>query len=224
MRVLVVEDEAKMANLLKSGLGEEGHSVLVAHTAPDGLELAATCDCDVAVLDVMLPGFDGFELVRRMRKAGMRTPVLLLTARDATSDVVKGLSAGADDYLKKPFSFDELLARLLALSRRGPVPQSVQLRVEDLELDTSTHQVFRKHRPISLTKKEYTLLEFLMRNAGRVLSRDGLIEAVWGYDGTVENNTLEAFIKLLRKKIDEGHSKKLIHTVRGFGYRIGPQN
>ncbi|HEV3038974.1 MAG TPA: response regulator transcription factor [Candidatus Angelobacter sp.] len=221
MRVLVVEDELKMANLLKSGLGEEGHSVLVAHTAPDGLELAGACDCDVAVLDVMLPGFDGFELVRRMRKAGFRTPVLMLTARDATSDVVKGLSAGADDYLKKPFSFDELLARLLALSRRGPVTQGVRLRVEDLELDTSTHQVFRRHKPVNLTKKEYTLLEFLMRNRGRVLSRNAMIEAVWGYDGTVENNTLEAFIKLLRKKIDEGHPKKLIHTVRGFGYRLG---
>jgi len=221
MRVLVVEDELKMANLLKSGLGEEGHSVLVAHAAPEGLELAAAYDCDVAVLDVMLPGFDGFELVRRMRKAGLRTPVLMLTARDATSDVVKGLSAGADDYLKKPFSFDELLARLLALSRRGPVTQSVLLRVEDLQLDTSSHQAFRKHKPIALTKKEYTLLEFLMRNRGRVLSRDALIEAAWGYDGTVENNTLEAFIKLLRKKIDEGYSKKLIHTVRGFGYRIG---
>ena len=221
MRVLVVEDELKMANLLKSGLAEEGHSVLVANTAPDGLELAASYDCDVAVLDVMLPGFDGFELVRRMRKGGLRTPVLMLTARDATSDVVKGLSAGADDYLKKPFSFDELLARLLALSRRGPVTQSVLLRVEDLQLDTSTHQVDRNRKPVALTKKEYSLLEFLMRNAGRVLSCDTIIEAVWGYDGTVENNTLEAFIKLLRKKIDEGHAKKLIHTVRGFGYRIG---
>ncbi len=221
MRVLVVEDELKMANLLKSGLAEEGHSVLVANTAPDGLELAASYDCDVAVLDVMLPGFDGFELVRRMRKGGLRTPVLMLTARDATADVVKGLSAGADDYLKKPFSFDELLARLLALSRRGPVTQSVLLQVEDLQLDTSTHQVDRSRKPVALTKKEYSLLEFLMRNAGRVLSRDTIIEAVWGYDGTVENNTLEAFIKLLRKKIDEGHAKKLIHTVRGFGYRIG---
>lgn len=221
MRVLVVEDELKMANLLKAGLAEEGHSVLVANTAPDGLQLAAAYDCDVAVLDVMLPGFDGFELVRRMRKGGLRTPVLMLTARDATADVVKGLSAGADDYLKKPFSFDELLARLLALSRRGPVTQSVLLRVEDLQLDTSTHQVDRNHKPVALTKKEYSLLEFLMRNAGRVLSRDTIIEAVWGYDGTVENNTLEAFIKLLRKKIDEGHAKKLIHTVRGFGYRIG---
>lgn len=221
MRVLVVEDEQKMADLLKSGLAEEGHSVLVAHTAPDGLELAAACDCDVAVLDVMLPGFDGFELMRRMRKAGLRTPVLMLTARDTTMDVVKGLSAGADDYLKKPFSFEELLARLLALSRRGPVTQSVLLKVEDLQLDTSTHQISRNRKPIALTKKEYSLLEFLMRNSGRVLSRDSIIEAVWGYDGTVESNTLEAFIKLLRKKVDEGHSKKLIHTVRGFGYKIG---
>jgi len=221
VRVLVIEDEKKMADLLQSGLTEEGHSVLVAHTAPDGLDLVTTCACDVIVLDVMLPGFDGFEFVRRMRKAGLRTPVLMLTARDSTADVVNGLSSGADDYLKKPFSFEELLARLLALSRRGPVVQPVQLRVGDLELDTSTHHVSRSHKPITLTKKEYSLLEFLMRNPGRVLSRDAMIQAVWGYDGNTGNNTLEAFIKLLRKKIDDGHSKKLIHTVRGFGYRIG---
>jgi DNA-binding response OmpR family regulator len=221
LRILVVEDERKMAALLKSGLEEEGHFVLVAHTAPDGLELAKTSAFDVLVLDVMLPGFDGFELVRRARRAALQTPVLMLTARDSPADVVTGLTLGADDYLKKPFSFEELLARLLSLSRRGPAFQPVLMSVRNLSLDTSTHKVYRNHKPITLTKKEYSLLEFLMRHPGRVLSRDSLIAAVWGYEGTIENNTLEAFIKLLRKKIDDGHSTKLIHTVRGFGYRIG---
>jgi DNA-binding response OmpR family regulator len=221
LRILVIEDEKKMADLLESGLSEEGHSVLVANTAADGLALALEESFDVMVLDLMLPGFDGFEVTRRLRKAGQNTPVLMLTARNSVGDIVQGLSSGADDYLKKPFSFEELLARLLALSRRGPVVQQVELRVDDLSLDTSTHQVTRNREQIALTKKEYMLLEFLMRNTGHVLSRDTIIQAVWGYDGTTENNTLEAFVKLLRKKIDDGHSHKLIQTVRGFGYRIG---
>jgi DNA-binding response OmpR family regulator len=221
LRILVIEDEKKMADLLESGLSEEGHSVLVADTAAYGLALALEESFDVVVLDLMLPGFDGFEVTRRLRKAGQTTPVLMLTARNSVGDVVQGLSSGADDYLKKPFSFEELLARLLALSRRGPVVQQVELRVDDLSLDTSTHQVTRNRASITLTKKEYMLLEFLMKNAGHVLTRDTIIQAVWGYDGTTENNTLEAFIKLLRKKIDDGHLRKLIQTVRGFGYRIG---
>jgi DNA-binding response OmpR family regulator len=221
LRILVIEDEKKMADLLESGLSEEGHSVLVANTAADGLALALEESFDVMVLDLMLPGFDGFEVTRRLRKAGQNTPVLMLTARNSVGDIVQGLSSGADDYLKKPFSFEELLARLLALSRRGPAVQQVELRVDDLSLDTSTHQVTRNREQIALTKKEYMLLEFLMRNTGHVLSRDTIIQAVWGYDGTTENNTLEAFVKLLRKKIDDGHSNKLIQTVRGFGYRIG---
>ena len=221
MRILVIEDEKKMAELLESGLSEEGHSVLVADTAAYGLSLALDESFDVVVLDLMLPGFDGFELARRLRKAGQGTPVLMLTARSSVDDIVKGLASGADDYLKKPFSFEELLARLLALSRRTPVVQQVELQVDDLSLDTSTHQVTRNRESIVLTKKEYMLLEFLMRHTGQVLSRDTIIQAVWGYDGTTEHNTLEAFIKLLRKKIDDGHTKKLIQTVRGFGYRIG---
>lgn len=220
MRILIIEDEKKMAELLESGLREEGHSVLVADSAPFGLGLALAESFDVVVLDLMLPGFDGFEVTRRLRKAGQSTPVLMLTARNSIDDIVKGLSSGADDYLKKPFSFEELLARILALSRRMPVLQQVELRVDDLSLDTATHQVIRNQEPIALTKKEFMLLEFLMRNAGQVLGRDTIIQAVWGYDGTTEHNTLEAFIKLLRKKIDDGHQKKLIQTVRGFGYRI----
>lgn len=221
MRILIVEDEERMAALLESGLREEGHSVLVANTAADGLSLAKSESFDVVVLDLMLPGFDGFELTRRMRTAGLKTPVLMLTARNGVGDIVEGLSSGADDYLKKPFSFAELIARLLALVRRGPLLQQVRLQVDDLSLNTSTHEVARNNKPIVLTKKEYSLLELLMRNSGHVLSRDTIIQSVWGFDGTTENNTLEAFIKLLRKKVDDGHSTKLIQTVRGFGYRIG---
>ncbi len=221
MRILIVEDEERMAALLESGLREEGHSVLVANTAADGLSLAKSESFDVVVLDLMLPGFDGFELTRRMRAAGLKTPVLMLTARNGVGDIVQGLSSGADDYLKKPFSFAELIARLLALVRRGPLLQQVRLQVDDLSLNTSTHEVARNNKPIVLTKKEYSLLELLMRNSGHVLSRDTIIQSVWGFDGTTENNTLEAFIKLLRKKVDDGHSTKLIQTVRGFGYRIG---
>jgi DNA-binding response OmpR family regulator len=220
LRILIVEDEKKMADLLKSGLTEEGHSVLVANTAPLGLALALEESFDVLVLDLMLPGFDGFEVTRRLRKAGQNTPVLMLTARNSVDDIVKGLSSGADDYLKKPFSFEELLARLLALSRRTPMVQQIELRIDDLSLDTAPHQVTRNQELIALTKKEFMLLEFLMRHAGQVLARDTIIQAVWGYDATTEHNTLEAFIKLLRKKIDDGHSKKLIQTVRGFGYRM----
>jgi DNA-binding response OmpR family regulator len=220
LRILIVEDEKKMADLLKSGLTEEGHSVLVANTAPLGLALALEESFDVLVLDLMLPGFDGFEVTRRLRKAGQNTPVLMLTARNSVDDIVKGLSSGADDYLKKPFSFEELLARILALSRRTPMVQQIELRIDDLSLDTATHQVTRNQELIALTKKEFMLLEFLMRHAGQVLARDTIIQAVWGYDATTEHNTLEAFIKLLRKKIDDGHSKKLIQTVRGFGYRM----
>jgi DNA-binding response OmpR family regulator len=221
VRILVVEDDERMATLLKTGLHEEGHSVLVANTAAEGLSFAIAESFDVVVLDLMLPGFDGFEVARRMRSAGLKTPVLMLTARNSVGDIVEGLSSGADDYLKKPFSFVELLARLLAVVRRGPLVQQVQLQVEDLSLNTSTHEVVRDSKPISLTRKEYSLLELLMRNSGRVLSRDTIIQSVWGFDGTTENNTLEAFIKLLRKKVDDGHSRKLIQTVRGFGYRIG---
>ncbi len=221
MNILVVEDERKVADLLRAGLEDEGHSVGVAYTAPEGLALAKTSAWDTILLDVMLPGFDGFELVRQMRKAGLRAPVLMLTARDSTTDVVTGLKAGADDYLKKPFSFEERLARLLALARRGPAVHLVELTVEDLRLNTGTHEVFRADKPIQLTKKEYQLLEFLMRAKGRVVSRTSIIEGVWGHSSEASDNTVEAIIKLLRKKIDEGHAKKLIQTVRGFGYRLG---
>jgi DNA-binding response OmpR family regulator len=220
LNILVVEDERKVAALLRTGLEDEGHSVGVAYTGPEGLALAKTAAWDTILLDVMLPGFDGFELVRQMRKAGLRAPVLMLTARDSTTDVVTGLNAGADDYLKKPFSFQELLARLVALGRRGPATHLVELKVGDLRLDTGTHEVFRSDKPIQLSKKEYQLLEFLMRANGRVVSRNSIIQAVWGNSSEASDNTVEAIIKLLRKKIEEDHSRKLIQTVRGFGYRL----
>ena len=220
MRVLIVEDEKKMAELLKKGLEEHSHSVILAHTGYDGLDLAQTLRFDAMVLDLMLPGLDGFEVARRLRKAGDRTPILVLTARDSVPDIVKGLDLGADDYLTKPFSFVEFMARLRAVARRKLVPESVKLKVADLVLDPSTHEVHRGKRRIFLTRKEFLLLEFLLRNAGRVLRREAIINAVWSPYETVENNTLDAFISLLRSKVDSGSKLKLILTVRGFGYRL----
>jgi DNA-binding response OmpR family regulator len=220
MWVLVVEDERRMAELLKKGLEEEGHSVLLAHEGREALEMAQAQDFDAIVLDIMLPGIDGFEVTRRLRAARIQTPILMLTARDAKPDIVSGLNTGADDYLTKPFSFAEFLARLRAVSRRGPVPQAVRMQVADLVLDPATHEVLRGNRRIALTRTEYKLLELLIRRSGAVVSRDAIIDAVWGFGGTVENNTLDAFIKLLRAKIDNGHRRKLLHTVRGFGYSL----
>jgi DNA-binding response OmpR family regulator len=218
MRVLIIEDDRHMAELLRKGLAEEGHSVAVSHGGVDGLALAQSCACDVIILDVMLPGIDGYEIARRLRRANNRTPVLMLTARDASTDVVEGLDAGADDYLTKPFSFDELLARVRAVARRGPVVQSVELRAGDLSLDPATRGVSRGGEAITLTRTEFGLLEFLMRRAGHVVARDVLIDGVWGYDRDIEANTLDAFVRLLRQKVDGGGRSRLIHTVRGVGY------
>jgi DNA-binding response OmpR family regulator len=220
MRVLVVDDEKKLARLLKDGMEEEGCAVTVASTGTEGLALAQTVHFDTIVLDIMLPGMDGFEVARRLRRANNRTPILVLTARDAVPDVVKGLNLGADDYVTKPFSFVELMARVRAVSRRGPVPQLPKFQVADLTLDSSTYEVFRGKKPILLTKKEYQLLELLLRNAGRVVRREMILETIWGTEESVENNTVDVFIKLLRHKVDYGHEVKLIHTVRGFGYRL----
>jgi DNA-binding response OmpR family regulator len=213
-----VEDDAKLAKLLRKGLEEERHSVEVARTGPDGLLLSRTYPFDVIILDVMLPGLNGFDVARRLREANGRTPILMLTARDAVADVITGLDAGADDYLTKPFDFSELLARLRAVSRRGPIEHSPTLFVADLEFDPATHRASRAGRDISLTKTEHLLLDALMRQAGRVLSRGAILEAVWGLGATIENNTLDAFIRLLRAKVDSGHERKLIHTIRGVGY------
>lgn len=223
VRVLIVEDDRSMAELLQKGLEEENHVVSVAHNGVDGLEMTESYQFDVLVLDWMLPRMDGLELARRVRKSGRPTPILMLTARDAVPDIVKGLDAGADDYLTKPFSFAEFLARLRALARRPAAAQNNRLEVADLALDLRTHQVFRGKQEIHLTQTEYRLLEFLMRRSGGVASRRAIIEAVWGLDAEVEENTLDAFVRLLRTKIDYGQKQKLIHTMRGFGYCVRPE-
>lgn len=218
MRVLVVEDEPSMAELLRQGLEEQNHVVTLARDGYEGLS-AAEMDCfDAIVLDVMMPGVDGIEVARRLRKGGVETPILMLTARDAVQDIVKGLDAGADDYLTKPFSLKVLLARLRAVARRSARPPIATLRVDDLELETASRTVSRRGRRIVLTATEFRMLEFLMRRPGHAASRSSIIEAVWGFDGDVEPNTVDAFIKLLRDKITVPGQPKLIHTVRGYGY------
>ncbi len=218
MKVLVVEDEPRMAGLLRRGLEEEGCSVLLAHDGREGLELAQTCDLDALILDVMLPKMDGFEVARRLRRSGNPVPILMLTARDSVPDVVAGLDLGADDFLTKPFSFEILLARLRAVARRGQGTASANLRVADLVVNPSSREVIRAGARIQLTKTEYNLLEFLIRRTGKVVARETLIEAVWGLGCDIESNTLDAFIRLLRTKIDGKGRRKLIHTVRGVGY------
>jgi DNA-binding response OmpR family regulator len=220
MRILIVEDEKDMAQLLKTGLEEENHVVNIAFDGISGLELAQTFNFDVITLDVMLPRLDGFEVARRLRAKGNHTPILLLTARDTVPDVVKGLDLGADDYLTKPFSFAVLLARLRAASRRQYGQPTGVLRVGDLELNPATIQVSRAKHEINLTATEFRLLEFLMRRPGTVVSRNAIVEAVWGFDDEVNDNTVDVFIRLLRRKIDDVHEEKLIRTVRGVGYSL----
>jgi len=218
MRVLIIEDERGMAELLKKGLEEENHRVALAFDGQEGLELAKTYEFDAIVLDLMLPRVDGFEVARRLRHAGNQTPILILTARDAVPDIVKGLDLGADDYLTKPFPFEVLLARLRTVARRGSAPRPTCLRVADLTLDPAARQALRGQREIRLSPTEYRLLELLMRRAGRVVTRTAIVEAVWGLENDIEENTLDAFMRLLRGKVDKGFSPKLIQTVRGIGY------
>lgn len=207
-----------MADLLRQGLEEANHSVTVARDGLEGFHAAAESEFDAVVLDVMMPGMDGIEMTRRLRLAGRQVPILILTARDAAADIVRGLDAGADDYLTKPFALKVLLARLRALVRRGGNPSLPVLRVDDLVLDPAARAVMRSGRVVSLTATEFRLLETLMRRAGRALSRTSIIEAVWGFEEEIEPNTVDAFIRLLREKIEGGSSRKLIHTVRGYGY------
>lgn len=220
MLFLIVEDDEKMASLLERGLKAERHGVVIAHSGREGLETALTGRFDAIVLDIMLPQIDGFEVARRLRERNNQTPILMLTARDAISDKVRGLDRGADDYLTKPFLFAEFLARLRAVSRRGPIPQPPLLRVADLVLNPATRDVVRHNKLISLTKTEFALLELLLRNAGRVVSREDILETIWGTEDSIEESNLNAFMSLLRKKIDDGHKLKLIQTVHGIGYRI----
>jgi DNA-binding response OmpR family regulator len=220
MRILVVEDDRKMATLLREALEKQLHRTSLAFDGIEGLEIARSYQFEAIILDAMLPSMDGFSVAHALRRAAVTTPILMLTARDATTDVVKGLDCGVDDYLTKPFAFAELFARLRALSRRQPAVVSLLYQVADLQLDPRTHIASRAGRPISLTRTEFLLLEFMMRHPQSVLRREALINAIWGYEETVENNTLDVFMKQLRAKIDEGNENKLIQTVRGFGYRL----
>ena len=220
MKLLVVEDEARMVELLRKGLSEEGHTVVCARDGSEGLDLAQNYEFDVIILDVMMPKLNGYQVAQRLRSAHIATPLLMLTAKDSVPDLVRGLDSGADDYLTKPFAFEELLARLRAVKRRAPVPQQTKLQVGDLVVDPATREVSRAGSDILLTRTEYNLLERLMYRAGKVVSRRSLIEAVWGFDREIEENTLDAFVRLLRTKIDTKGQAKLIHTVRGVGYMI----
>lgn len=220
MRILVVEDERTMAELLKRGLEEEYHSVSVATDGLRALDEAEGADFDAILLDVMLPGIDGFEFARRLRAAENHTPILMLTARDAVSDIARALDSGADDYLTKPFSFVELLARLRAVARRGNTPRPLTLQVSDLILDPLSRQVTRDACELHLTATEFKLLELLMRRAGRVVHRETIVDIVWGNLEDIGENTLDVFISLLRNKVDKHSESKLIYTIRGVGYMV----
>jgi two-component system OmpR family response regulator len=220
MRVLIVEDEQKMAGLLRRGLVEEGYAADVAETGADALWMAGATEYDAIVLDVMLPGVDGFEVCEQLRELGVWSPVLMLTARDAVADRVLGLDSGADDYLVKPFSFDELLARLRALVRRGPVEQPPLLTAGDLRVDPRSHRVWRGEVEIELSVKELALLETLVRRRGQVVSRFDLLEHAWDHRYENRSNIVDVYIRYLREKIDRPFGVRSIETVRGAGYRL----
>jgi two-component system, OmpR family, response regulator len=220
MRILVVEDEEKMAGLIRRGLREEGMAVDVAGRGEDALWMAGSTEFDAIILDLMLPGIDGFETCRRLRDDGVWAPILMLTARDAVEDRVAGLDHGADDYLLKPFSFAELLARLRALVRRGRGERPAVLDVGDLRLDPATHRVSRDGTEISLSAKEFALLEVFMRHPGEAISRFQLLEHAWDYDYENRSNVVDVYVRYLREKIDRPFGTKSIETVRGVGYRL----
>jgi len=218
MRILLVEDDRKVASFIRKGLTEEGYAVDVAHDGEAGLFMGLDRLHDVIVLDVMLPGKPGFQVLRELRQAKVITPVLLLTARDAVEDKVQGLDAGADDCLTKPFAFAELLARVRALLRRGKAAQAATLQVADLTLDPAARTVKRGGETIPLTNREFALLEYFLRNPGRVLTRTMIAEHVWDYSFDAGTNVIDVYVNYLRKKVDTGREPKLIHTVRGVGY------
>jgi heavy metal response regulator len=220
MRILVVEDEKKVASFIKKGLEEEHYAVDIAYDGEEGLVLAQINEYDLILLDIMLPKLDGMEVLRRIRGNGSSVPVLILTAKDSVEDIVTGLDTGSDDYLTKPFSFAELVARVRALLRRKAKEKTDILTVSDLSLSTSTRRVKRGEREIELTPKEYSLLEYLMRNPNRILTRTLITEHVWDYHFDPETNVIDVYVNYLRKKIDHGFEKKLIHTIRGSGYMM----
>jgi two-component system OmpR family response regulator len=220
VRVLVVEDDPKLGPVLVRGLATDAIAADLVTTGREAIIRAGATDYTVIVLDVMLPDLDGFQVCRALRQDNTFAPVLMLTARDAIDDRVQGLDSGADDYLVKPFSFVELLARVRAMSRRGPIQRTVMLEVGDLRLDSARHQVWRGDSPIDLSRKEYAILEALMRHAGDVLSRFDLLEQVWGYEYENRSNIVEVYVRYLREKIDRPFGRNTLQTVRGVGYRV----
>jgi DNA-binding response OmpR family regulator len=223
VRILIVEDEPQMAGLLARGLEEELYEVSVAKDGKAALDLSASHDFDVILLDVMLPKIGGLDVARQLRQRELSTPLLMLTARDALQDIVKGLDSGADDYLTKPFSFQELLARIRALVRRHEFRRRAVVETGDLVLDTTSFRAFRAGREIYLSLTEFRLLELLVRNSGRIVSRSEILTTVWGPGRVVAENTLDAFVRLLRRKVDLESGTKMIQTHRGFGYSVGTE-
>src|SRR3990170_4034850 len=222
MYVLLVEDERRLSQVVRRVLEEEGHTVDTAFDGEEGLHIALEGSHDVIVLDVMLPEMDGIQVCRSLRANKLDTPILLLTALDAVDDRVRGLDAGADDYLPKPFAFQELLARLRALSRRKVHSREpTELRVDDLVLDLRRRRAERNGKAIELSPKEFSLLEFLMRNEGRVVTRTQILDHLWGYDYETDSNLVDVYVAYLRRKVDRGHGRALIRTVRGVGYALG---
>ncbi len=222
MYILVVEDERRLAQVVRKVLEEEGHTVDVAHDGEDGLAMAMDGSHDVIVLDILLPGIDGIEVCQRLRAGRVDTPILLLTALNAVDDRVRGLDAGADDYLPKPFAFQELLARLRALGRRRvQAREPDQLQTADLVLDLRRRRAQRAGKTVELSPKEFALLEFLLRNEGRVVTRSQILDHVWGYDYSPDSNLVDVYVTYLRRKVDRGHKRSLIRTVRGAGYALG---
>jgi DNA-binding response OmpR family regulator len=222
MRVLIIEDEHKIANAIKQGLMQEKYAVDVEYDSDSGLGAALNESYDVMIIDRMLPGsLEGIDIARQVRQTNIHTPILLLTAKDQTRDRVEGLNAGADDYLVKPFSFEELLARVRALMRRPAETAGSTLKVGDLTLDPVNYEVHRAGQKLNLSAKEFALLEYMMRNSNRVLSKDNIISHVWDFDSDVLPNTVEVYIGYLRAKIDKPFSQPLLHTQRGFGYILG---
>jgi len=221
MRVLLVEDEIKMARAVRRGLEQEGYGVDVFGDGDEALFQATEQDYDAIVLDVMLPGRDGFELCRTLREQGRWAPVLMLTARDAVEDRIRGLDVGADDYLVKPFAFGELLARLRALIRRGPQERPTVLQVDDVTLDPAAHRVIRSEREVELSSREFALLEYLMRHPGEVVTRRRILEHVWDYNYDGLSNVVDVYVGYLRKKLERPFGRPFIRTIRGVGYAVG---
>lgn len=220
MRVLLIEDDKKLTGYIKKGLIEESYSVDVVHSGLDGIDAVSTTEYDLIILDILLPGKSGIDVCREIRNRGIVIPVIMLTAKDTVQDKVTGLDAGADDYLAKPFSFDELLARIRALLRRTQSYKTPVLKVGDLELDPGAHRISRAGREIQLTGKEYALLEYLMRNKGRVVTETNILEHVWDMQADPFTNVVSVYIHYLRNKVDKGFDRALIHTVRSIGYTI----